>query len=184
MARRSMENRVFFADSTIEWRTPLREGDLEDLCLDLIKREPGVVRAKPVGSVNDRDGGRDILVDWRVPNADAECTGYRAADDAVEPKSKGARIIRMIAQVKSRSRTIGKRDVQDIRDTLEHHQAEGFLLIAYPRISAALVDHLDKLGKTKTRAGWWEFHDIEERLRRHPDIVKRYPQLVALHAAP
>lgn len=184
MARRSVENRVFFVESTIEWRTPLNAGALEDLCLDLIKREPGVVWAKPVGTVNDRDGGRDILIDWRVPNAHEACTDNRAVNDAIESKSRGTSIIRVIAQVKSRSKTIGKRDVQDIRDTLEHHQADGFLLIAYPRISTALVDHLDKLGKTQTRTGWWESRDVEERLRRHPDIAKRYPKLVALHVAP
>lgn len=181
MTRRSMENRVFYAESTIEWRTSLKAGDLEDLCLDLIRREPGVVRAKPVGTVYERDGGRDILIDWRVPNAHGAGTGKGAANDTMKRESKGTRIIRVIAQVKTRSRTIGKRDVQDIRDMLDHHDAEGFLLIAFPRISAALVNHLDKLGKTKTRAEWWESRDIEERLRRHPDIAKRYPQLVTLH---
>lgn len=184
MARRSMENRVFFTESTIKWRKPLKADELESLCLKLIEREPGVVRAKPVGTVYDRDGGRDILIDWKIPNAHEEHTGSGVIDDVMEQKSKGTKTIRFIAQVKSRSKTIGKSDVQDIRDTLEHHEAEGFLLIAFPRISAALVNHLDKLGKTKTRAEWWESRDIEERLRRHPDIAKRYPKLVTLHPVP
>ena len=184
MARRSKENRVFFTESTINWRPSLKAGDLEDLCLDLISREPGVVSAKPVGTVYDRDGGRDILIDWMVPNTHGERTGSEVIDDVMEQESKGTRTIRVIAQVKSRSKTIGKRDVQDIRDTLEHHEAEGFLLIALPRISAALVDHLDKLKKTTVRTEWWEFRNIEERLRRHPDIARRYPQLVTLIAVP
>ena len=182
IARRSRENRVFMAEATIEWRTPLRADDLEDLCLDLIKREPGVFRAKAVGTMNDRDGGRDVLIDWKVPIAHAVRNDSVGSHDAMAQEGKRTRVIRVIAQVKSRSRTVGKRDVQDIRDTLEHHQAEGFLLIAHPRISAALVDHLDKLGKTKVYTSWWETRDIEERLRRHPDIAKRYPRLVALQA--
>ena len=182
IARRSGENRVFMAECTIEWRTPLMAGDLEDLCLDLIRREPGVFRAKAVGSMNDRDGGRDVLIDWKVPSAHATSRDGVDNHDGVAQEGNRTRFIRVIAQVKSRSRTIGKRDVQDIRDTLEHYEAEGFLLIAHPRISASLVDHLDKLGKTKMRTGWWETRDIEERLRRHPDIAKRYPQLVALQA--
>ena len=142
-----------------------------------------MVRAKAVGSVNDRDGGRDILIDWRVPNTHAVRPEVGASKDTIERKSRGTSVIRVIAQVKARSKTIGKRDVQDIRDMLEHHQADGFLLIAHPRISAALVDNLDKLRKTTRRIEWWESRDIEERLRRHPDIAKRYPQIVALYAS-
>lgn len=182
IARRSVENQVLFAECTISWKTPLNAGDLEDLCLDLIRREPGVVRAKPVGSVYDRDGGRDILIDWQVPDVHAASTSVGSADNANDPGTKGTSIVRVIAQVKSRSRSLSKKDVQDIRDTLDHHGAEGFLLIGHPQLSTALVDHLDKLREIKPRTEWWESRDIEERLRRHPDIAARYPRIVALQA--
>ncbi len=182
LSRRSNENKVFFAESTLTWRTPMIAGDLEDMCVDLLRREPGVLRAKPVGSVNDRDGGRDILIDRRVPNPH---TSKRDTGTSTPPRSDStSRVVRVIGQVKSRSTTIGKGDVQDIRDTLEYHDAEAFLLIAYPRVSTALVDHLDKLRKTRTRTDWWERRDLDERLRRHPDIAKRYPQLVVVDPAP
>ena len=184
MARRTRENRVFMAEARVEWRTSLNPGDLEDLCADLIGREPGVVRAKPVGRVSDRDGGRDILIDRKVPNEHASAVNIGASEDPTQHRSSGTKVVRVIAQVKSRSRSIGKADVQDIRDMLEHYQAEGFLLVGYPRISTALVDYLDRLGKTLVRTDWWEARDLEERLRRHPDIAKRYPQLVTLHAGP
>jgi hypothetical protein len=67
LKRRSEESKVFFADSNVEWCNPLDAADFESLCVDLLRREPGVRRAKPVGGVNDRDGGRDILVDWEIP---------------------------------------------------------------------------------------------------------------------
>jgi hypothetical protein len=182
--RRSAEDRVFFADSTIEWKTPLDAGDFENACLDLLEREPGVVRAKPVGTVNDRDGGRDILIDWMVPSRHDLGAGTVPSADKADAISGGARrTIRIIAQVKSRSTTIGKRDVQDIRDTLENYQADGFLLIAHPRISAALVDHLGDLrNRTGLRTDWWEARDMETRLRRHPDIAKRYPRLLSFRS--
>ena len=84
LKRRREENRVFFADSIIGWKTPLCAGDFEALCVDWVRREPGVVRAKPVGTVNERDSGRDILIDWRVPSRylieayDSAPDGYRA----------------------------------------------------------------------------------------------------------
>ena len=183
LKRRSEENRVFFTDSIIEWKTPLCAGDFEALCVDLVRREPGVVWAKPVGTVNERDSGRDILIDWRVPSRHLLEADDAAPDGYAAIGSKGTRVIRVIAQVKSRSRTIGKKDVQDIRDTLEHHRAARFLLIAHPRISTSLVDHLDGMGREDLlHAEWWEASDLEARLRRHPDIAKRYPGLVSLHA--
>lgn len=185
ISRRQSENQVFFSESVIVWQVPLVAGDFEKLCLDLLRREPGVIRAKPVGTANDRDGGRDILVDWDIPTPHAPKADDQSPDDKNEIKFGGTKTLRVIAQVKSRLKTIGKNHVRDIRDTVEHYQADGFLLIAYPRISSALVDHLDTLGsQNKTRTDWWEISDIEERLRRHPDIAKRYPSLMTLHVTP
>ena len=181
--RRRREDRFLFADSVIKWRKPLHAGDFEDLCRDLIQREPGVVRAKLVGTVNDRDGGRDILIDQKLPNPHGYDVENPSTADGGPLGLGRTRTVRLIAQVKSRSRTVGKVDVQDIRDTLEGHQADGFLLIAFPRISAALVDHLDALRtKTNLYTDWWEDRDIESRLRRHPDLARRYPALVKLVA--
>lgn len=185
LSRRRTEDKVIYADAKLAWETPLNAGEFEDLCLDLIEREPGVIRAKPVGTVNDRDAGRDILIDLKVPsyhnisptNTDRNKKGFNSPG--------GATVIRVIAQVKSRSKTIGKRDVQDIRDTLEHYEADGFFLIAHPRISTALVDHLEELRKkTSFRTDWWEARDLENRLRRHPDIASRYPRLVSFSDEP
>ena len=183
ISRRSRENHVFFTDSSINWHTPINERDFEDLCLYLIRREPGVIRAKPVGTIYDRDGGKDILIDWKIPVPHRSNNENRNMENKKKISSEGTNIIRVIAQVKSRSKSVGKRDVQDIRDTLEHHKAEGFLLIAFPQTSSALVDHLDNLRRTKNSyIEWWESSDIENKLRRHPDIAMRYPRLVTLNS--
>ena len=181
--RRRSEDDVFFANSVVEWKEPLDPGDFEDLCLDLVRREPGVVRAKSVGTVNDRDGGRDILIDLRVPDSHGTEVDKTPSSDEKTITSGGTRTIRVIAQVKARSKTIGKRDVQDIRDTLERYKANGFWLIAHPRISSALVDYLEDLRETtQLNTEWWEARDIEDRLRRHPDIAQRFPKLLNLRA--
>lgn len=179
--RRSSEDRVFFADSVVEWRTPLCAADFEELSVDLIRREPGVIRAKPVGNINDRDGGRDILIDWSIPKPHKKINSESNSNDRTSIKEGKKTIIRVLAQVKSRSKTLGKKDVRDIRDTLDYYNAQAFLLIAHPRISTALIDYLEDL-RTKTGFGaeWWEARDIENRLRRHPDLANRYPKLVNL----
>lgn len=169
LRRRQAENQVFFVECDAQWRCPLDAGAFEGLCLDLVRREPGVVRAKSVGGLNDRDGGRDILTDWCIPASHGS------------PGSTHSRTVRIIAQIKSRSRSVGKQDVQDIRDTVERHGAAGYFLIAHPRMSASLVDHLDHLRcQRKFVVDWWEARDLEGRLRRHPDIAQRYPQIVEL----
>ena len=176
--RRSNDNKVFFSDSVVEWKREKSPGDFEDLCLELVKREPGVLRAKSVGSVNDRDGGRDIIIDWKIPDRHANPLDATFDD---EFSSGGTITVRVIGQIKIHEHTIGKRHVQDIRDTLERYGAKGFLLIAFPRISSALVDYLEDLRKrTGVFAEWWEKRDIEYRLRRHPDIAQRYQELLAL----
>ena len=182
ISRRSRENSVFFSESIITWQTPINEEDFEGLCLELVRREPGVVRAKPVGTTYDRDGGRDILIDRKIPIPHELSKKIRNTEDKNKIKFKKTKLIRVIAQVKSRSNSVGKSDVQDIRDTLEHYEADGFLLIAHPRIRSALVDHLDNLRRTSSpHTEWWEISDVETKLRRHPDIAKRYPKLVTLN---
>ncbi len=67
LKRRTAEDQVFFADSRTDWYSSLDAGNFENLFVDLLRREPGVSRAKPVGGVNDRDSSRDILIDWTIP---------------------------------------------------------------------------------------------------------------------
>ena len=167
--RRALEDKVFFADSQINWLLPLDAGSVEDLCVDILNREPGVVRAKPVGGANDRDGGRDIVIDWIVAS-------YQPGSHEPKPQRK-----RIIAQVKTRRRSIGKGDVKDIRDMLELHEAQGYLLIAHPRVSGPLVSFLEHLRDRKRYlVDWWEMRDVESRLRANPDIAGRYQNLIRL----
>lgn len=177
--RRETENRIFYAESTVEWNKPLSAKSLENLCLELVLREPGVVRAKPVGDTNDRDGGRDILIDWHLP--EHHHVKINNTSEESNSVSGGVGIKRIIAQVKYRSKTIGKRDVQDLRDTIDHYEADGYLLIAHPRVSSQLFDHLDKLrSQTNFLTEWWDQGDLERKLRQHPDIARRYSDILKI----
>ena len=169
LERRAHEDNVFFADSQIDWLLPLDAGCFEDLCVDILSREPGVVRAKPVGGVNEPDGGRDIVVDWIVASHQP---------GAHQPKPQRKRIL---VQVKTRRRSVGKGDVKDVRDMLELHEAQGYLLIAHPRVSGPLVRYLEHLQDGQGfLVDWWEMRDVESRLRSNPDIARRHRNLVRL----
>jgi len=182
LERRRIENRIFFSDCVIHWKLPLEPEEFEAMCLDILEREPNVIWAKPVGTTYNHDGGRDILIELLVPKPHDE-------SDNTESKSssKGGRefvqmnSIQVIVQVKSRRSPLGKAAVQDIRDTIEHHKADGYWLIAHPSITSDLFDHLKEL-RTRTdkfkHINWWNAHDLENRLRCHPDIMGRYPNLL------
>ena len=86
---------------------------------------------------------------------------------------------RVVGQCKTSSKTIGKKEVRDIRDIVEHHEATGYFLAASSRISSDLANHLDML---RVRGGiwteWWTRAEIETRLRRHPEVAERFPDVI------
>jgi DNA polymerase III epsilon subunit-like protein len=84
----------------------------------------------------------------------------------------------ILAQVKTRRRTIGKSDVRDVRDTIERHAAAGFLLIGYPQFSGDLINYLETLRHRGESIEWWSRKQLEERLRKNLNIAARYSDVV------
>jgi hypothetical protein len=86
---------------------------------------------------------------------------------------------RIIVQCKALSKSVGKSKIPDVRDMLEHYDAQGYLLAASGDVGATAIDYLLGL---RTRGDfftdWWGRHEIEDRLRRNPDVANRYPDMV------
>jgi len=68
--------------------------------------------------------------------------------------------------------------VQDIRDTIERHQAEGYFLVAFPQPANSLVEHLLTLARGGTWTDWWDRAQLESRLRENHDLLSRFSDLV------
>jgi hypothetical protein len=85
-------------------------------------------------------------------------------------------------QIKTRNKTVGKSDVRDVRDTLERHDANGFFLLVYPRLSNDLINYLETLRRQGYWVDWWGRPQIEDRLRRRPHIATRFSDLVRLQS--
>ena len=166
LKKREAEDSVFYTNASIKWKKNLNGKHFEDLAADLLSLEPGVISVKQVGATNDRDGGRDLLVERKLPS----------------PSGSGAFIAKIIVQVKARNRSINKANVIDIRDTVENYNADGYLLLSYPRITSSLFDHLQRLKERQIiYVDWWIDRDWEERLRRFPNIAKKYPDLLSIN---
>jgi hypothetical protein len=85
---------------------------------------------------------------------------------------------RFIIQCKARGKNIGPKDVPDILDSLYHYHADGYLLAASRQVTSSLVDRLDDMRRRRDfDTDWWTRKEIEDRLKRNPDISSNYPDL-------
>lgn len=140
LERRAKENAVFAADYTFQWPPKIDGAKFEELIYALLEREPGVIWVRQASPTNERDGGRDFIARWVVP------VGDRLAEEDLVLVEKGipapAKTLSVVVQVKALNLSVGKSKVQDIRDTVERHQADGYFLVAFPQPANSLVEHL------------------------------------------
>jgi hypothetical protein len=162
---------IFYADVLWEWIAPIDASRLEQLVEALLSEEPGLEWAKPTGPSYDRDQGRDLVATWLTPPGLNEKISEAKLDKAASRR-------KIIVQVKSRGRSVGKSDVRDIRDMLDRHEADGILLVAHPVWSNDLFNYLENLAARDFWVGLWSQADLEERLRRHPYIARRFKDIV------
>ena len=173
LEKRERENAVFLQEATFTWSDKLDDARFEELIYELLQREPGVNWARKAAPTRERDAGRDMIVSWTRNAVQCVPPGTRAEAIAEErPRN-------WVVQVKAHRPSVGKGKVTDIRDTLERHRAEGYLLVAHPEPTRQLVDHLEVLGNT-LQVDWWDRAQIEGRLRLAPDIAARFSDLVVL----
>ena len=143
-----LSNREFF------WKYPVDCGRFEMLCADLLEKMHTTSKIRLVGSVNNADEGRDIL----IYNVDGSL---------------------YLCQCKAYQKNIGKSNVRDIRDTIEYHGASGFFLMASSGITSQLINHLELL-KTKYKVDWYSEREIFKLLRQYPSIADAYRDIIEI----
>lgn len=157
------------------WVTPIDPKRFEQLTYDLLSAEPNVRRVRFVGSTNNADGGRDLLVDMMTPLTRKEIeAGGAQGGNLLVPR-------RVLVQCKTKrdpNKSIGKSDVLDIRDTIERYEADGYWLFSSSLITAQLVEHLEVLNRRFPYVDWWTRIEIEEALRRSPRLIETHNDTV------
>jgi hypothetical protein len=84
-------------------------------------------------------------------------------------------------QCKALMKNVGLSDVRDIRDSLDHYDSDGFLLVASRQITSSLFDRLDQMRRRGDYdVEWWTRAEIEDRLRRNLEMAARFTDLVVL----
>lgn len=171
-ARHEAEAQVLFRTPALVWADRLPNARFESMIRDLLQAEPRVTWIRAAGHTNDRDEGRDMIAEWLIPISDPSETSL------AEPP---VRVGRVVVQCKAFMKSVGKRDVQDIYDTVRRHHAAGYFLAVSSRPTSGLVAFLDDLRQRReVFVDWWGRPEIQERLARSPGILARYPDMVRL----
>ena len=160
--RQNRERFILHLNRQFKWSYPINFKRFEELIADLYEREELVQSIRLLGRPNCPDGGRDLLI-WKVERKDES--------------SFGSKLI--IGQCKAYKRSINKSDVTDIRDTIEHYDANGFYLFASSTLTVPLIDNLLKL-REKYESDWWTEQEIFKKLRQHSDIADRYSDILKI----
>lgn len=158
--QQEQQNLLLNFNKVYKWRYPVDFGRFEEMMAELYETEPTVEKIRLVGKPNCPDGGRDLLI-WKLEKG--------------ENNSLSKKLI--IGQCKAYNRSIGKSDVRDIRDTLEHHNALGFALFSSSSLTAPLIDNLLKL-KESFDVDWWTQKEIFKKLRQNSFIADRYTDIL------
>ncbi|MET9950556.1 restriction endonuclease [Streptomyces sp. NPDC006339] len=171
LERNRIEQERLFPPSEFTWSEEIDGGRFERLIYDLLECEPGVREVRAIGASRERDGGRDIVASWITPPT----TGA-----AVMEGEAVARERRVIIQCKARKRSVGRSDLGGgILDTLFMYKAEGYFLATSSQPAVATIDLLDEIAQRGDYfTGWWGRTEIEQRLRRNPQVLRRYADIV------
>ncbi len=168
--RHNLESSVLFPIPIFEWLENPCPAQFELLIKSLLERDNKVKRVRICAPTNQGDKGRDLIIDWEI------VTKSQPFNGATPP----SQILRIVGQCKASSRSIGKNKVQDIRDTVEQHDANGFFLAVSTQITNPLTETLEKLSQNKLWTDWWNRDDIEFRLNQNQDIVYKFDKVLKM----
>ena len=126
------------------------------------------------GVTNEPDMGRDLIAEIY-----SEKFGITVAEPQTSEKNLKRVAKQIVIQCKAYSRSVNKRDVRDIRDTIEHFDAHGFVLVVSSSVTGPLVEHLNTLrNKHNYHIDWWTREEIQTRLLKHTDLLLKYKDIV------
>jgi len=165
--RHNEESRVLFPVTLFEWCDNVCPDQFEGLIKALLEREPNVSMVRKPAPINQGDKGRDLLIEWHVINP--------SVISEINPPTS---LIKVVGQCKASNSAVGKDKVQDIRDTVETHNASGYFLAVSTQITSPLTEKLESLSAKGIWAYWWNRDDIELRLSKNNDLIPRFPKVV------
>ena len=149
----------------LEWKYPVNPELFESLIKDLLEEDHQNVQVRNCGSVNNADGGKDLLF-------------YRW--DYNDMKHKYEQQL-MFGQCKAFSKSVNKSHIIDIRDRLDEFNAKGFFLAVTEKVTSRLIDYFITLQKQGYFVDWWTKDEIFSRLQTRPSLIKKYEKIIKVN---
>lgn len=160
-----------FENGTFSWNAKGCPERFENLCRDLLAREPLVSRVRKVSPTNQPDRSRDLI---------AEIIEYKPTDAVIHSSAQPLDINRYLVQCKLTSKTLGIPSGMGPIEALYLGNYNGYFLITNSILSSDHTALLEKIrSDDKYHADWWLKDDIEERLKINIDLLYKYDDLVS-----
>lgn len=168
--RYAKEYKLLFTSNRFVWSDNIDDDRFELFVLEILKREKGVMWARKNSVTNEADGGVDLICEWITSPL---------PDQVFQEQQSPLIVRRVIVQCKAYKGSVGKSKVQDIRDTVEDNNAQGYLLVVSSYMARSLTQSLDNQRREgKYWVDWWTRTELEERLLQNLDLIDRYSDIV------
>lgn len=168
--RHNIEASILFPIPIFEWLVNPCPAQFELLIKSLLERDVKVKRVRIASPINQGDKGRDLIIDWEIVDK----------NQPFEETTPPSKVLRIVGQCKASNTSIGKSKVQDIRDTIEYHNASGFFLAVSTEITNPLTEALENLNQKQLWSDWWNRNDIEFRLNQHQDLIPKFDKVLKI----
>jgi len=166
------ESKLLFPPEKVIWADKIDDDKFELLIKALLERQEDIVWTRRIGHVNEPDGGRDLIAEWLI-----KPSGKESRKTGEQPN----KIKRIIVQCKGYKNGVGKSDVTDIRDTIEHNDCDGYFLAVSSHLKRSLTEHLEKMKYSgKYWIDWWTKDEIEFKLIENIDIAKKFSDIITI----
>jgi len=134
----------------------LTDDDFEMLCFDLLNRM-GLKSVNRIGKTNAPDGGVDIIAYEEIPSI------------------FGMESRKAICQCKHTKNSVGRKDVAEIKDLLEEHNAQAYILFCSNSITPSAVARLEhKKGHGAVNIKFFSRDELSVLIEANRDLELKY----------
>lgn len=153
------------------WNEEGSPSRFEDLCRELLSREPLVSRVRKVAPTNQPDRSRDLV---------AEIIDYTPTNELVNELDQPVKIDKFLVQCKMSKKTLGIPKSMGPFEALYLGNYDGYFLITNTVLSSDHTGLLEKIrSDERYTADWWTKDELEARLQANFDLIHEYSDLVA-----
>ncbi|HEY4564983.1 MAG TPA: restriction endonuclease, partial [Thermoanaerobaculia bacterium] len=131
----------------------LAPGDFERLCFWLVQREDGYSRVEHLGEAGS-EGGRDVVA-WK----------------------DGRRFVFQCKRVRAFNTSQARKEIEKLRDLPVADQPHELVFVVARTVSADTRDTIRKIWGDEATCHFWSGNELDERVKRHPDVLEEFFQL-------